>query len=293
MQYGRFWSVVNFNIGTSGPGLYTPVMFFLLVVTFRVCIDGKAFLLVSTLEQIKSPMFWKPLNYSWALSSMSRAFTWKSRRFYKGAVKSDEVDWFWTWTTIQKCSNHGYIYILYIEHNKQKFYPDICRYCRYRRYCRYCRYILVSACVERWSRRWMMSKDQGSIPELISHCTMCSVSRVSPPGATRGQMDSSVQPRLITITLTSPHTANNITSSLAAITISRNLKLQQISNKSMQSRVPWTGCFLMVFQRYLVKGNWFIKISKEIYCHVVCLNCFGHRLDWNIIYWSFCVLMEI
>ena len=146
MQYGRFWSVVNFNIGTSGPGLYTPVMFFLLALTFRVCIDGKAFLLVSTLEQIKSPMFWKPLNYSWALSSMSRAFTWKSRHFYKGAVKSDEVDWFWTWTTIQKCSNHGYIYILYIEHNKQKFYPDICIYCRY---CRYCRYILVSACVWR------------------------------------------------------------------------------------------------------------------------------------------------
>ena len=84
----------------------------------------------------------------------------------------------------------------------------------------------------------MMSKDQGSIPELISHCTVRSVSRVSPPGATRGQMDSSVQPRLITITLTSPHTANNITSSLAAITISRNLKLQEISNKSMQSRVP-------------------------------------------------------
>ena len=49
----------------------------------------------------------------------------------------------------------------------------------------------------------MMSKDQGSIPELISHCTVRSVSRVSPPGATRGQMDSSVQPRLITITLTS------------------------------------------------------------------------------------------
>ena len=57
MQYGRFWSVVNFNIGTSGPGLYTPVMFFLLALTFRVCIDGKASLLVSTLEQIKSPMF--------------------------------------------------------------------------------------------------------------------------------------------------------------------------------------------------------------------------------------------
>ena len=34
-----------------------------------------------------------------------------------------------------------------------------------------------------------------------------------------------------------PHTANNITSSLAPITISRNLKLQEISNISMQSKV--------------------------------------------------------
>ena len=144
---------------------------------------------------------------------MSRAFTWKSRRFYKGAVKSDEVDWFWTWTTIQKCSNHGYIYILYIEHNKQKFYPDVCRYCRYRRYRRYwCQRVCGEVDQE-------MNDVQG--PRFHSRINFAlhsglSVGCVTTRGNTRtdGQLGAA---RAHYHHSYQHHTANNITSSLASL----------------------------------------------------------------------------